>query len=41
MAKTSTSLILLAAALLPLISEAFMHHPGMYGSYGNYNNQQT
>ena len=38
-AKLSTVLVLLIVALLPLITEAFIGHPGMYGGYGNNNNQ--
>ena len=30
-----THVKLLAVALLPLLTEAFMHHPGMYGGYGH------
>ena len=33
--RPTTHLVLLISALLPLVSEAFMHHPGMYGNnYG-------
>ena len=31
--------LLVVAALLPILSEAFMHHPGMYGN--NYSNSET
>ena len=35
--KRALLLMMMAATLLPLLSEAFMHHPGMYGGnhYGN------
>ena len=39
--RNSTQLLVLVATLLPLISEAFMHHPGMYGSgMGNNNSEK-
>ena len=34
-------LTLVAVALLPLLSEAFMHTPGMYGGHNNSNNEST
>ena len=40
-ASTMTHAKLLAVALLPLLTEAMMHHPGMYGGYGNHNESSS
>ena len=38
--KSRTMFILLAASLMPLLSEAFMHHYGMHNN-NNYNNNSS
>ena len=39
--KSRTMIILLAASLLPLLSEAFLHTGGMYGMHNNNNSHSS